>query len=107
MEIQTLKLKFEKTGFNPFHKSHYCPLNKVWEVLEPELSKRQLLCFHAVENGDLLTTTIYDMESEDTVSSQVRINSQEAQRMGADITYFKRYNLGCLFNIITDDDIDG
>lgn len=30
-----------------------------------------------------------------------------AQLMGAAITYAKRYNLGAIFNIITDDDVDG
>jgi hypothetical protein len=51
---------------------------------------------------------IKNMESnEDPLTCELEIWSKEAQRMGSDITYFKRYSLWCIFNIITDEDIDG
>jgi len=115
-EIQKRKLVFEKTATNPFHKSKYCPLPEVWKTLAPILEELQLLCIHEVKEW-VLITTIIDMEnykdtailehSTDKISTQLHINSTEAQKTGSDITYYKRYNLACIFNIITDDDIDG
>jgi len=109
-EIQKRKLEFKKTATNPFHKSNYCPLPEVWNTLEPVLEELQLLCIHEVKEW-ILKTTIVDMENigemTDRISTEIHINSVEAQKTGSDITYYKRYNLGCIFNIITDEDIDG
>ena len=104
-EVQKMKLSFEKTKENPFTKSKYCPLPEVWKTLEPKLTELKLLCVHDCKDW-VLTTTIYDMESGESQSTQLHINSTEAQKTGSDITYYKRYNLGCIFNIITDDDTD-
>lgn len=104
-DIQEMKLVFERTAVNPFHKSKYCPLPKVWEKLEPVFSQKKLLCLHSTHEW-VLKTTIYDIENDQEISTELKINSLEAQKMWSDITYFKRYNLGSLLNIITDDDTD-
>lgn len=102
-----MKLVFEKTAMNPFHKSKYCPLPKLWEKLEPILTEKKLLVYFIPRDWKLITL-IKNMESnEDPLTCELEIWSKEAQRMGSDITYFKRYSLWCIFNIITDEDIDG
>ena len=111
-EIQKKKLEFKRTATNPFHKSRYCPLPEVRKTLESSLEELQLLCVHQVKEW-ILKTTIIDMEdytiqpADMQISTELHINSIEAQKTGSDLTYYKRYNLGCIFNAITDDDIDG
>lgn len=104
-EIQSLWLVFTKTAINPFHKSKYLPLEKLWEWLYETLEEKNLLCYHNV-NWDSLVTTIYDMDSKESISSSLKIEQPDPQKTWSSITYFKRYNLWCIFNIITDEDKD-
>ena len=46
------------------------------------------------------------MDSDDILSSQCEMAIWEPQKTWSAITYYKRYNLWCIFNIITDDDND-
>lgn len=47
-----------------------------------------------------------DSPNEEVLSCELEITAKDAQRMWSDITYFKRYSLWAIFNIITDEDID-
>ena len=102
-----MKLKFEKDGKNPFFKSDYLTLDGLWSALQPELEKEGLLVYHSTVNKEV-TTTVVDIESGDTIVSSMPLpDNLDPQKLGSAVTYFKRYNLGQIFNIMTDIDDDG
>lgn len=106
-EIQKQRVKFEKNAENPFFKSKYLSLEALWEQLAPELEKHNLLVTHNSVDG-AVQTTVTDIDSDESLSSAMTLPlNLDPQKMGSAVTYFKRYNLGQLFNIMTDVDDDG
>lgn len=109
--IQNSGLKFKKDGVNPHFKSAYMTLDGIMEVLQPILEEKKLLVYHqCIEhdtNVNYLHTVVEDMDSDTKVESAVMLQNLDAQKIGSQLTYFKRYNLGCLFNITVDEDDDG
>ena len=108
-EIQTLHLKYEKDAVNPFFKSKYLSLDSLWKTLSPELEKRKLLVSHYTEDKEVITQVI-NVEDKDSMPIYSRMplpENLDPQKLGSAITYYKRYNLGQLFNIMTDTDDDG
>ena len=68
----------------------------------------QIAIYHAMRDDGVLVTTLYDCEDDTKLESCFpRIESQDPQKLGSAITYGKRYNLGQLLNIVTDEDDDG
>lgn len=106
-EIQKLKLSVSKDGKNPFMKSNYITLDNLWDSLNDACNELNILVFHRNEDWCLITTA-YDVEDNTFVSSSTRlVETNDPQKLWGSITYFKRYNLGEIFNIITDRDDDG
>lgn len=106
-DIQKMNLHVKKTEDNPFFKSKYVPLEALQDMLNPILNNAGLLVYHCVENSSLITT-VMDIETAEEIESSFPITQGlKPQEVGSAITYGKRYNLGALFNIITDDDDDG
>lgn len=105
-EIQQLRLKFPKTATG-FHENKFVPLDELWDKLVPELDSRELLVTHRAEK-DTLTTYVTDLESgEEMYSAILFAEKLEPQKMGSAITYYRRYNLNSLFNLMTENDDDG
>lgn len=104
--IQNSGLKFKKDGVNPHFKSAYMTLDGIMEVLQPALEKQNLCVGHRIVSGVLLTS-VADIESGSTLDSEFKLPDLDPQKVGSAITYGKRYNLGCLFNITVDEDDDG
>lgn len=101
-----MNLRFEKTAENPFFKSKYLPLEDIQEKLNPILQEHKLLVVHYGKDGKVVTAVI-DTENGEVQESEFPIQANiEPQKVGSAITYGKRYNLGLLFNIITDSDDD-
>lgn len=106
-DIQHSSLSFKKTAENPFFKSKYLPLEELVETLTPELKKEKLLVVHFT-NEKGVNTQVIDTESEESITSTFPLNPNlDPQKIGSAISYAKRYNLGQIFNIITDEDDDG
>lgn len=109
-KIQNNKnLKFTKDGKNPHFKNEYITLDNLVETLKPELESNKLLVVHYLQDNKLITE-IKDMEENESVKSEFPIAEEtiaNPQKVGSAITYAKRYNLGAIFNIITDEDDDG
>lgn len=101
------KLKVEKNWNNPHFKSKYVMLDDMLVVLLPMLEDAKLLLVNYVEDRKLVTEVI-DYENEwASIKSEFPIAQDDPQKIGSCITYAKRYNLGALFNIITEFDDDG
>lgn len=106
-EIQGMNLRFEKSAENPFFKSKYLPLEAIQEKLNPVLQEKGLVVFHQVRDNNVVTV-VGETESGDALESAFPLPAGlDPQKVGSAITYGKRYNLGALFNIITDEDDDG
>lgn len=104
-KIQEKELSFKKTKLNSFTKSKYCPLDEIATILNPVFKELNLLRMNYCEWGNLVTKLI-DMDSNEELQSSIPINSQSGQTVGAEITYFRRYNISCLLNIISEEDND-
>ena len=106
LAIQQQNITVAKTAKNPFFKSKYITLDTIVATLAPILNEAWLLVYHYTENN-CIVTVVADIESTETViSSFPMIESNDPQKLWSCITYAKRYNLGQLFNIITDRDDD-
>jgi hypothetical protein len=104
-KIQGLGVK--KDAQNPFFKSSYMTLDKIVETLTPLLQENKLLITHRTESKEIVTSVVDTESGEKEESRFPLIETNDPQKYGSCITYAKRYNLGQLFNIITDEDDDG
>lgn len=107
LELQKKEIKVSKNWNNPFTKSKYVLLDDLIETYQKVLTELQLVMVHSSDNG-ALKTTIYDCEDKTFVESSFPYpETTDPQKIGSSISYGKRYNLGQLLNIVTDEDDDG
>lgn len=105
LEIQKKLLTFWKDGANPHFKSKYLTLDHLLEKLLPVCNELDLLITHQTKDGNVVTIVT---DGKDIIESFFPIgDTSNPQKIGSAITYAKRYNLGQIFNIVTDDDDDG
>jgi len=93
-----------KQGF----KGSYADIEKVWEKIHPILAKNNFIVYHSVSGNGV--ETIAKHNSGEMIISTIPWGKDELspQDRGKEITYYKRYNLLALFNIvIADEDSDG
>lgn len=95
----------EKDKENPHFGNMYASLDAIVNALTPILKENGLVVTHSIIES-ILITTIHDVDSDNTISSNFPINTTEPQKVGSALTYGKRYNLAALFNIVSDDDDD-
>lgn len=84
----------------------YTKLSTINKILNPVLTKNDLLLSHQIVQGGTLTTVYHT--SGQFIRSYFRVQPGKAgaQALGAIVTYGKRYNTGALFNcnLVEDDD---
>lgn len=81
----------------------YATLDQIQDKLNPVLEKQWLIVIHIVKDNKVITKVI-DTETEQEVSSEIDINTTKPQDKGSEITYYRRYNLVCLFDLPVEDD---
>ena len=97
----------EKKATNPFFKSKYIDINGLLEVLDPALAEQGLTLLQPLTNVSgrpAVRTIIKDGDNvliDDAVSLP---DLQDPQKMGACITYYRRYALISLFALKAEDD---
>lgn len=102
LEIQKLWLKFKKEWKANYWK--YITLDDLLDKLLPELNKLDILLYHSMVDWKVVTTV---SDGKAILTSEFPImDLSSPQKIGASITYAKRYNIWQLFNIVTDDDTD-
>ena len=108
LAIQKKNLSFTKNADNPFFKSKYLSLDQLIKGLNPELNALDLIIVHKTRQREVITLVI-DTPTGKNIKSRFPIPEAitDPQKMGSAITYAKRYNIGQLFNIMTDVDDDG
>jgi hypothetical protein len=102
----------KKTSTNPYYKSKYADLLDTWEAARESICKNGLAICHTMgkEDGQLMLYTTLMHSSGQWMKSTFPIickDEKDIQKMGAAITYLKRYCLGAILCICTDEDDDG
>lgn len=102
LEVQKKLLKFKKNWKANYGK--YITLDDLLDHLLPVCNDLDILVYHTMSDGKVITTV---MSWKQSITSEFPITDLSSpQKVGASITYAKRYNLGQIFNIVTDDDTD-
>lgn len=83
----------------------YADLADIAEQAYPIMAKNGL-AFTAIPDHGVLTGMLIH-ESGEYVSGSLPISGSRMQEIGSSLTYCRRYLLGCLTGIVTDDDEDG
>lgn len=77
----------------------YADLEKIWEVARPLIEANGFSVYH-YGDGDKVVTVAYHNPSNEHIKSAINITQTDPQKKGAEVTYYRRYNLCMLFNII-------
>lgn len=97
-----------KGEFNPFFKSKYADINTFIEVVKPILSKHGLVLVQPLSelNGKAaLKTIVMDTASDEALTETVVLpENPDPQKMGAVITYFRRYAIQSMLCLQAEDD---
>lgn len=102
------KLSVKKDWENPYYKSKYITLDEIVEKLTPLLNEEKLMIYNYNLKDWWIRTIIVDLENEnETVSSDFVVwDIKDPQQLGKVVTYWRRYNLVAIFNILADEDDD-
>lgn len=97
-----------KGSVNPHYRSSYANLEDVIKHVSPLLTKNGL-CFTQklrIDNGkNIIQTIVFHTESGEKLDSEMLlIEINDAQKIGAAITYYKRYELQAILGLATTDD---
>ena len=98
--------KVSKDSTNPFFKSKYMDINSLLEHVEPLLQKHKLLLLQPLKDN-CVYTIIADTESKEFESIESFLclpESNDPQKIGSAITYYRRYTLKSLLGIQEEDD---
>lgn len=96
---------------NPFFNSRYADLASIWEALKPFHAHGIAISqipFDAGE-GMIGLKTQLSHESGEWIAGKLAlpVSKEDAQGVGSAITYARRYALGCMTGVVTEDDDDG
>lgn len=105
LKLQEQWIALKKDASNPFFKSKYITLDNIIDTYNSLLTKEKIVCYHHTKDNKLITT-LFDVEDKTFVESEFNIYTNDPQKQGSEITYWKRYNLWQLLNIQTDEDDD-
>lgn len=97
-----------KDTTNPFFKSQYFDINGLLAELKPVLTKHNLIVLQplSTQEGKLsLRTKVIDADTGDIIEDNAILpENSDPQKMGAIITYFRRYALQSFFLLQAEDD---
>jgi len=106
-EVQGLKIK--KTGKNSHFGQLHMTLEGILKKIEPVVENCGLVLVNrgvCDAGGNKVVTMLVDVEKNEGLISELPIVQTDPQKVGSCITYYRRYNLCCLLNLLGDDDDD-
>jgi len=107
-EFHKKGITVEKDGTNPHFKSNFTTLNEVLDKVQEPLQALGLVVSQygeVVEGQAGLTTELTDVESGDSIKSFFPfVGATDAQKLGSNITYIRRYALIALLGLRSEDD---
>ena len=95
-----------KNSKNPFFKSQYLDLNSILEEVDPICQENGILLLQPLVEGSVYTILVDAEDGTTIVESGIEIPKHitDPQKIGACITYFRRYTLKSLLGIAEQDD---
>lgn len=81
----------------------YATLEQIWDMLQPILQEEGIVVTHSTIDNKVCTAIMDDTGKEITSCMPLPENL-DPQKLGSAVTYFRRYNLLQLFNIMVEDD---
>jgi len=108
LAFQKLGITVKKDGSNPHFKNKYATLDEILGKVKPPLNDLGVwLGWSGDEDGNAITLILRHVASESEVRSTVPyIQKQDAQKLGSNITYNKRYSIVAAL-ALEDEDDDG
>ncbi len=104
LKKESIKLQRDNAvKFDGKERYRFADLAQIQDKLEEPLERLRLLITHQVVDGALLTT-LWDLDSEESLTSSIPLTTHKAQDKGSEITYYRRYNLLALLDLKTEDD---
>lgn len=101
----------KKERVNPFFSSHYADLPAVWDALLPFRREGLVFTQSPAESPDgyiILDTQIAHTSGQWMRSRlKMRLAKDDPQGAGSALTYARRYALGCMSGLVTEEDDDG
>jgi ERF superfamily len=119
MKLITAALIAAKAQFTPIHKNKvnphfnykYATLDEILEAIAPALLANNLLLIQPTivkDNLTVLKTILIHAESGEQLESELTIPAiADPQKLGAAMTYYRRFSICSLLAIAPDDDDDG
>jgi superfamily I DNA and RNA helicase len=96
--------KISRDSTNPFFKSKYFDINTLLEQVEPILGEHGLLLMQPLEDGKVKTVITHVESGEQAISTIDLGESDDPQKVGSAITYYRRYTLQSLLALQAEDD---
>lgn len=112
--IITARAKFppiHKNKTNPHYKNKYASLDSIIDAITPALCEAGVLLVQPTIIRDgvtILSTQLIHGATGEMISSELTIPPQsDPQKLGAALTYYRRFSICSLLSIAADDDDDG
>src|ERR1035437_1081136 len=103
LALQKQALAITKDQENPFYHFAYFDINKLLEVIKPVLSAQGLVLVQPLSNVNgrpAIKTILFDTESGESLEEIYTLpDLQDSQKMGAAITYARRYSIVSLCSL--------
>jgi len=111
-DYQALMSSFEalkKSEANPFFKSKYVPLKAILPTVKEKCAEHNFVVAQIprIENGESVLVTEIQHKDGKTLTGEMKIISKDPtdpQKVGAGLTYARRYMLTCMFGLEEEDD---
>lgn len=99
-----------KDSTNPHFRSKYADIATITKIVMPILNKHGLVYSCQPERSDgqwMVTAELRHAATEGVIRGSLPMVGAKMQDFGSSLTYARRYLLGCLTGVVTDDDDDG
>ncbi|MCC5633819.1 ERF family protein [Nostoc sphaeroides CHAB 2801] len=99
----------QKDGTNPHYKRKYATLDAVLDAVTPGLSKHGLVIIQTTEifeGKTVLRTHIFHESGENITSTYPLPEISDSQKLGAALTYARRYAVCAILSVTADEDDD-
>lgn len=98
-DFQKIQKELKTVGKNTDgYNYRYADLDQVWDKVRDIIQKNNFIVYSFVRDG-IVTTNATHKDGE-LIQSELLITQTDPQKKGAEITYYRRYNLLAIFNII-------
>lgn len=102
--------KIEKNAVNPHFKTRYADLGELISKTRDVLARHGLVIMQCVVGQDpksiTLRTTLFHESGQSISSDFPFVPEISPQKVGSQLTYFRRYSLASILNLAADDDDD-